>query len=639
VRNLAFVLLLCCAADAEDLLLNRQQAPPKTVVYEVPGLPGAFTARLRDSLHQNLPQAELFDAADPDLRSKITGPFLLLTMLDPASRLLALAANPLPLKLEGGLLHWDGFSGRARELRIRFVGKNPFAAGTIAVFAFGAPEMMQGSAGGNYSYAIENASGILRKGTYDTDFAPTHAGGLSYADALADARELFTTIERVHVDLFARTTENDYRRIKEQTLAALAGKDGQASMEQFFSLLGYAVASIRDGHTNLFWSVRPIDEVNADRKFPPFLLDSENGRFFVYSAKDKSLVGAELLAINGTPAADFLRPVLNRISGETLAWRAAQFAGEQTFWLWLTNLFGAPGCCKLKIGGTGNELAVEPIGFREFMQLERRPPRVTHGPEVRFFDSGRIAHFIYPAFLQTNAEKKRIEDIFRDIRAEKSEHLIIDLRANGGGDSRMGDYIFRYISSQPVDQESHMRARISQEAIDDWKKNGGKIPPMAEPLIATLLGKTLDTAEEPLKSIYRLFTSQEQPDPAPEAPFRGKLWLLIDNQTFSSANMFTAAFRDYKLGKILGYESGEPAIACGNPFSFKLPHSGLGYRVSGLEFFPNQPQPGDDVHGILPDIAFDRTLLAPYREQADPGLAFTLDVIRKQTAASAGRVP
>ena len=629
MRKLALVLVLCSAANAEDLLLNRQQAPPKTVVYEIPGLPAELTARLRDSLRQNLPQAELLDAADPDLRAKISGPFLLVTMLDPAARLLHLAAEPLPLKLENGLLRWDDFSAPAKDLRVRFVGKNPLGSGTIAVFAFGSISMMKGVSNGNYSYAIENAAGILRKGTYDTNFAATHSGSLSYADALADARELFATIERVHVDLFARTPEKDYRHIQEKTLAALTGKDGQVRIEELFSLLNYAIASIRDGHTNLFWAARPMDEVTANRRFPPFLLDSENGRFFVSAAKDRSLAGAELLAINGVPAADFLRPVLDRIYGETVIWRAAQFVDEQTFWLWLTNLFDTPGCCKLKLGGAEKEVAVEPISFFEFMQLERRPPRVTHGPEVRFVDSGKIAHFIYPAFLKTDGEKKKIDDIFREIKARKSEHLIIDLRGDGGGDSAMGDYILRYIASQPVEQSSHMRARVSREAIDDWKKNQGEMPPMAELMIAPLLGKTLDSNEEPLKSIIQLLALQDKPEPAPETPFHGKVWLLIDNRTFSSANMFTAAFRDYRLGKILGYESGEPAIACGNPFSFKLPHSGLSYRVSGLEFYPSKSQPGDDVHGILPDIPFDPTTLAPYRDQADPDLAFTLDVIRK----------
>ena len=42
-----------------------------------------------------------------------------------------------------------------------------------------------------------------------------------------------------------------------------------------------------------------------------------------------------------------------------------------------------------------------------------------------------------------------------------------------------------------------------------------------------------------------------------------------------------------------------------------------------------KPRPGDDQHGMLPDIAVNRELLIPYQAEADPVLAFALAHIRK----------
>ena len=73
-------------------------------------------------------------------------------------------------------------------------------------------------------------------------------------------------------------------------------------------------------------------------------MESENGRFFIATASDRSLLGTEILAVNGTPVEAFLMPILERISGETRTYRAAVFAGNQAFWYYLANVFAEESC-------------------------------------------------------------------------------------------------------------------------------------------------------------------------------------------------------------------------------------------------------------------------------------------------------
>jgi hypothetical protein len=628
------LLLGLASAHAEDLIVGNFAMRAHTIVYELPGVPPEQVRVLAGVLKQRFPQGDVIDAAavsEQELREKLKKTFLLVTLLDASSRVLPLVAQPLPLKLESGTLRWDDFAAPARGLRVDFVGRNPYGVGYSVVIAAGSAALLEGGDQWQYSYAIKGPDGILRKGTYDEEFTPTVHGRLKLADARADVTDFFATLERIHADPFARVSELDYRRMKDQTFSGLearADKDGQVSTEDLAYLLRYAAAFIRDGHTEMGWGASPYQEVIDNRRFPPFRFEFENGRFFITGAKDPSLVGSELVTVNGAPTAEFLRPALDRIAGEILTWRATRLADNQTFWMWFSNLVGkTEGCCKLKLrdsNGAESDRAVEPITIAEYRKVQitagrKLPPR--NGTQVRFFDSGKVAQFIYPAFNYSEAEAKKIDDVFRQVREAKSQDVIVDLRGNGGGQVQMGSLIFSYLSPVTVDQFKSGRMKISPEAFGDI------FAEIAAPQAGQLLSitDTDDFARRLASAFGAMKESPRQPN-----PFTGRVWLLVDHRTFSAANIFSVAFRDSKIGKILGYETGQPTDICGDPvLSFTLKHSGISYRVSASANFLSKPVPGVVEHGVLPDVPFDRKALAAFRNEPDPELAFTLDYIQK----------
>jgi hypothetical protein len=633
--TLAILALGAAAGHAADLAFGPIAMRAHTVVYELPGVPADQARFLAAAMRQKFPQAEVIDATaagENELRERLKKSFLLVTLLDRRSRLLPLAAEPLPLKLDGSNLRWDDFTAPAAGLRVQFVGRNPYGVGWTAVLGVGSAALLQGGDEASFSYAIQNADGVLRRGTYDEEFTPTVHERLKSADARSDVLEFFATLERIHPDPFARVAEADYRRMKEQTFAELdarAAKDGQVSTEDLAYLLRYAAAFIRDGHTEMGWGVRSVyQEPMDERRFPPFRFEFESGRFYITGASDTSLIGMELAAMNGKPAAEFLAPALDRIAGETLTWRATRLADNQDFFLWFTNVVGrASGCCRLRLrdaNGAESERTVEPVGIAQYRRIRptavRKLPRRT-GTEVRFFDSGKVAHFVYPAFRYSEQERSTIDGIFRQIREARSEAVIVDLRGNGGGEPMMGSLIFSYLTPKAVPMLQGGRIKISPEAIQNILAG---LPPANE-------GQVLEASDGDAiaREIAASFAgAKEMPKQA--NPFTGRVWLLVDHRTFSAANMFSEAFRDQGVGKVLGYETGEPAkIGGGIVLNFELKHSGITYRVSATENFIGKLQPEAVEHGVLPDIPFDRKALARFRAEADPELAFTLDYIRK----------
>jgi hypothetical protein len=118
-------------------------------------------------------------------------------------------------------------------------------------------------------------------------------------------------------------------------------------VEEFAWILSDALAQLRDSHTWMNWRPQAADRDMTGRRFPAFRLSALNGRFSIAGAKDPSIVDRELLAVNGKPAAEFLSPILHRISAETDIFRAYRFAYEQDFWWWFSNLVGrTQNCCR-----------------------------------------------------------------------------------------------------------------------------------------------------------------------------------------------------------------------------------------------------------------------------------------------------
>jgi hypothetical protein len=197
----------------------------------------------------------------------------------------------------------------------------------------------------------------------------------------------------------------------------------------------------------------------------------------------------------------------------------------------------------------------------------------------------------------------------------------VDLRSNGGGEVRMGSLLFSYLSATPVQQFSGGRMKISREAIQDV---AGEISVSQEGALLTVTDT--DAFAKALASAFAEMTEL----PKQREPFTGRVWLLVDHRTFSAANIFSVAFQDHKMGKILGYETGQPANICGDPvLNFTLKHSGISYRVAASENFVSKPVPGAVEHGVLPDVPFDRKALSAFHNEPDPELAFTLDYIQK----------
>ena len=86
-------------------------------------------------------------------------------------------------------------------------------------------------------------------------------------------------------------------------------------------------------------------------------------------------------------------------------------------------------------------------------RYRQEPPMVRHVYPTgshEFHHDGRTCYWRYDSFQLSDAAKKEIDAVFKDIREHNARNLIIDLRFNGGGNSQVGSTSWTILRANPT---------------------------------------------------------------------------------------------------------------------------------------------------------------------------------------------
>jgi len=494
------------------------------------------------------------------------------------------------------------------------VGRNPFGGGFVNIFAAGSPNLLPDIHefyDGTKSLIAVVEGTVFNKMVFDSNFS-FKSTFMSLSEALEDVNFFFRTLESVHPQLLAFVSPEDYLKLKQEVrerIREAAGVEGKLSLSSLAVILAEAAAFFKDGHTFLNLNPSLVDEADTTRRMLPFRLRYYLGRILIGNTVRglENLKGCKLLKMNDVDFIEFIRPILAKISGEREAHRIAEFMyAQRTYWALIPPTDSSEVSITVQDKeGNIRSLEIELISIREYDKIPK-------GEEVslrsfhRFYHGGKTCYFQYNSFIYSDKEKRYIDSLFKLLHERKTQNLIIDLRFNIGGDSRMGDYILDHLTSKPYRMFSRMDVKLSKEVFEQG---------LYDNKFEELTGLTVtcrNSLKQPKDRGYR---------------FKGRLFLLTGPYTFSSAAAFAAVVKDFKMGTIIGEETGSPRQCFGDALRFSLPHSGLMFNVSYKHFYAPMPKPDDDIHGTIPDIVVDEEMLSEYKDAEDPLLAFVLDYI------------
>lgn len=261
------------------------------------------------------------------------------------------------------------------------------------------------------------------------------------------------------------------------------------------------------------------------------------------------LAGARIVAIDGMPVDTLVASLASRVHGDTPAMRLALLA--QRWWLYHWKTLGPARQYRLAIerDGQRSELAVpgstdQPRMLQDEADSARlyrldTVPGCSAVLTVNSFNRAHLAHFV--AFTQA---------AFTRMQHEHIRHLVIDIRANAGGDDAMWlDGLMPYLATTPYRTGSSAVKRVLR----------------ANP----------ERGEQVGQIVHTQIATWREPQPDQPARFTGKVDVAIGPLTYSSSVLFANVMQDFGFATLVGTGGAARRSQSGGGYGVPLPQSGL----------------------------------------------------------------
>jgi hypothetical protein len=364
-------------------------------------------------------------------------------------------------------------------------------------------------------------------------------------------------------------------------LAALGRQIGTTPLDRDATWRLFATLNPLLGDGHLFvgfvdWRADSRAHREAGGVFFPFEVDvSPHGELRIEHAlggAGHELEGAQVKSINGVDARAVCAALQARVHGDTPNFRAALLS--RRFWLYYWKVFGAPGEFNLELAGekTARRIAgsaalpavlADEESFERQFHIELAPAdsAVLTLSSFAWGDKAQFLAFTHEAFAR--------------MRAAGTKTLIIDVRANGGGNDEMWiEGILPYFATRRFRWASHYRKRV---VVADATKHEA-------------VGDIVDGEVE----------TWIPPQPDNPLKFTGKVYVLVGPATYSSAVVFSNVVQDFGFGKIAGVGNSVRAATTGGTRRTTLPNSGL--IVVAPRFVLTRPSGATAPALLTPDL-------------------------------------
>jgi hypothetical protein len=429
------------------------------------------------------------------------------------------------------------------------------------------------------------------------------AQAVTQAEVAAELNGVIKAMEVYHCDAYHYADSTAIATLRDQLLADLPAQPNQMDA---YRAVNQLVCGFGDGHTRVWDRTHRKNFLEAGGQHFPFAVDVRNNRLFIrkdFRGTDASLLGQEILSMNGVPATTIIATAAAHASRESYELDQALLSHNFDYYLWLA--YGASMTDEVAVELAGPEGRKEGGQLLTIQGLTELPKTATPEQpvfEVKMLDNNiaylRIDHF--EGRPKTYAKEfKRIFQQFADAGAQQ---LILDMRNHGGGDSRIGDELARYIADAPFRQFAFSEWKATPELKDAFKN--AYLPKAVHWALPLIKGMNAHT-----KAIYstddHATARVEYPLIKPytnDRAFTGEVIMLMDNNTFSAGTCFAAMFKDYQMGTIVGQESGNLAnFHADGLLRMSLQASGAQLQISNSYLV--RPSGDESPLAVQPDLA------------------------------------
>jgi C-terminal processing protease CtpA/Prc len=423
------------------------------------------------------------------------------------------------------------------------------------------------------------------------------------ASAVSDLRFMVKTLESVHPDIYHVISKDSFSIKFSEEIETLPER---ITVLDFFKTCARLTSHFRTGHT------RPMENLLVTKflfgnafPFQTKIIDDE-----LYITHNLSLlssipVGSEIVEINNKSINQLIGEWSKLVSYENKAFRNHQITMPVNIGIW--NDFKS---YKIKYIDYNTRKEKEKVvngglasNIYASMKSKYKKPKELIYKEI----SPGVGYIGFFSCMDLENYEDFYKSTFSEIKNKGIEHLVIDIRDNGGGHNIITAWLEQYIFHQPHNDTDSAIVKVSNELIATGKvrKKLGHIKDVEAGKTYTLISGLRQIKELPLR-------------------YKGKTYLLTNNGTFSAAQGFASAYRCYGQGTIIGEETGGATLNFGDVHIFKLPNSGLKIMTSWEQVFSSCGI--DNQRGVIPDFIVKNSI-EDYINHTDRVIEFTLNLI------------
>ncbi len=464
-----------------------------------------------------------------------------------------------------------------------------------------------------------------------------------------DFQFLRRILTETHPGLY-RYSSNEMMDKRLDSLSSLLNKP--MMFYDYYLMLSWLIADIRCAHTHLM----PLKNfeayyVRGIKTFPLILFYTEGKYFVTLNGTTDTVIkpGFELLTINGRQIREIRSQLLNHLwadgYNETSKTKATTNAFFPLFYYLLVERPGSFEITFKDLNGEEGRIRVQAQTYAETEKFYQKNPvnreilakyksqnklDRKNGWRMKVQKEENVAILRINGFGGGKNEEearmkmqKFLDGCMKQLRQEKIQNLIIDLRFNGGGWDIQGVELFTYIMKSPA--RCYRRLHSVTDSSEFLRFSD------LSPADRKNVKKELKREPDNTFSVREEFSPQLKMQSPKANGFKGRVYVLSNGGSGSTTSEFIAYSKSHGAITLIGEETGG-AYEGGNGGSFLnfvLPHSKISIGTPLLYYDNEVTPPNQPGRGTMPDFS------VPYNIEDvlkgfDTQLNFALKLIQKE---------
>lgn len=360
------------------------------------------------------------------------------------------------------------------------------------------------------------------------------------------------------------------------------------------------------GHTDISYSEKYLKSLKkAKFNFPRYYLAPINESVYVLGGLNRKAdtllkPGTRITKINGVPADSFYRFAQSLITIDGYIVESKKLYGQLGYSSYYLTLLNYPDTISYEYVTNGktnvlkspsfNAVNIPDFSWRRkddslFVKYKKAKLRYRYVDEDK-----KTMHLNIQAFSHRKYTKA-YRKIFKQLKNNKTENLIIDLRYNGGGSLTNSQLLLKYLIKEPVQQTSYTFTK--NYPLKKYTKGNFVFK------ITRLYFKIYSKKKKVGDSTY--FTVKIKPKK--KYHYNKNIYVLTNGGSFSASCLVSAYLKETGRATFIGRETGGTMEGCNAVITayYKLPNTKTKVRVPTFRLLHDVCKAGNTGRGIIPD--------------------------------------